>query len=676
MRLPRLQTVSAPQQPAAFSGMPALESGKTLADYWRIVRRHRWSIILLTILGMLIGLFKAGNEIPVFRASLTMVVEPDFSNLTTPQGALVLADSWRFYETQYELLRSRTVAERVVDKLDLTRRSPADLTARTGVVEYLRELLNLESVDGALRAQSVAPGSAAEEKSRKEKFIALIQGGVGVAGSEKSQIVTVSFDSTDAKFAADAANALVDAYVEMGLESRLDRARRTGAWLTEQVEEMRKKVAKSDEELQAYQSREQLVDTKSIEAVSSSKLQTFNQELVTAQGRYSELSKRYGPKHPQMISAGQEVATAQRRLDEASRQIVGSRSKELQLARLERESAANRQLYDAFITKFRETDLSKDYRLTNARIVDRARPPAAPYKPNRAQILSLWGVIGLLMGLGLAFVREHMDNTYKGTQQIEEALNLPALGVVPLLRGSDRSDGVSPERHYLAEKRSAFAEAVNHIRTGILYSNVDNPPKVVLVSSAVQGEGKTTLSTNLAMSFAQLGRTLLIDADLRKPRVKVTTSAAEGGLVDYVAGVKTLQQCVTSDPQCPNLFILKSGVIPPNPLELLSSKKLASTIAELRDKFEHIVLDTAPILPVSDAIVLGHIVDGLILVVQAGRTTHSLVQDAVRRLDAASVTPLGVVLTKLEYRKSHYYYDGKYQYYRNYYGDSPKAKKA
>lgn len=193
---------------------------------------------------------------------------------------------------------------------------------------------------------------------------------------------------------------------------------------------------------------------------------------------------------------------------------------------------------------------------------------------------------------------------------------------------------------------------------------MDNPPQTILITSSVQGEGKTTLASNLALSFAQLGRTLLIDADLRKPRVEhITDTQAAGGLVEFVAGIRTLQECVVQDPECPSLYILKGGTVPPNPLELLSSQTLARTIADMRDKFSHIIIDTAPILPVSDAIVLGHIADSLLLVVQAERTTTKMARDGIKRLENAGIRTMGVVLTQVHVRRSAYYYDGKYQYY-------------
>jgi capsular exopolysaccharide synthesis family protein len=675
------------------------DSGVGLREYLSLFKRHWLAIALITLLGVVFGGLKAMSESPVYQASVTMLVEPDLSRLASTEG-MAWAGAWRFYETQYELLRSRALAERVVDKLGLIHRRE-QLEAILNWTSPLDEMFDRAkaTITGAspkpfpppdAGTQTVTPG---QEQRRRDALASMVQGGVGVVGGDKTQLVRVSFDSRDPELAAEVANTLVDAYIELGLESRLDRAKRVSSWLTERIEGLRRKVLESEEKLHDFQSRTGMIDLDNIEKLTDARLDSLNQQLVNAQKRYAELAKRYGPKHPKLIAAKSEVDTAQRRLGSVSRDVVETRAQEFELSKLEREVASNRQLYEVFLNKFRETDLSADNRLSNARVVDRARVPGSPFKPDRYRIIMFYGSMGLLAALLLVFIREHLDNTFKNNEQLELRLKLPVLGVVPLLEGKrlfgnrgrrakNSSDGTAvdgPERHFLRESRSGFAEAINHIRTGISFSNVDDPPRIVLITSAVQGEGKTTLATNLAMSYAQLDKTLLIDADLRKPRLRSITPVARsnGGLVDYVAGTQPMQDCIVPDPECSNLYLLQSGTIPPNPLELLSSKKLAGTLEELKGKFSHVIIDTAPILPVSDAIVLGHVVDELLLVIQAERTTHKMVQDAMRRLQAASVLPLGVVLTQVKFRRSTYYYDGKYQYYYGgYYGQESEARKA
>jgi capsular exopolysaccharide synthesis family protein len=660
-----------------------------IAKYVRIGLRYKWSILFLTLLGVVVGAVKAANTIPIYQAETSVAISPDYSNTVPGQNLnLYYAVSWRFYETQYEMIRSRVVAERVVDKLGLVHRKDVNKPAeeKPTLVEVVKSTLGLETGAKKQSDAELAMNIQSPEQlgRRKEALAVMIRGGISVSGGDQSEIARVRFDSPDPEFAAEVTNAVVDAYIELGLEARLDRTRRTSSWLTERLEDLRLKVAESEDKLQAFRKREELVGTDSTERMSSARLSILNDEVVRTQKAVAELSERYGAKHPRMISAKAELESARQRLDEVSRNIVFDATKQFELSKLEREVAANRQLYEAFLSKFEETDLSSQYTITNAQIVDEAKVPKWPIRPDRNRFLLQWGLMGLVCGVLLSLFREQLHNTFRTNEDIEQKLTLPVLGVVPLLgkksKTKDRRQarktrkGVSfvPERHFLEDSKSAFAESINHVRTGIAYSDVDNPPKTVLITSSVQGEGKTTLAFNLALSFASLGRTLLIDADLRKPRIEeITEASAQGGLVEYVAGLRSLQECVVQDPDCPSLYILKGGVVPPNPLELLSSQTLARTIAELRNKFSHIIIDTAPILPVSDAIVLGHLADSLLLVVEAERTTVRMARDALKRLGNAGIRTMGVVLAQVRVRSSAYYYDGKYQYYYGGYYRSP-----
>jgi len=260
----------------------------------------------------------------------------------------------------------------------------------------------------------------------------------------------------------------------------------------------------------------------------------------------------------------------------------------------------------------------------------------------------LWGFGGLFLGIVLSFLREQLDTTFKGPLQLESEMGLPLLGVVPKVV---RKSSVV-EREYLKNSTSAFSESINHIRTGVLYSDIDNPPKVILMTSSLQSEGKTTTSSNLAISLSQMGKTLLIDADLRRPRVAQITKNQQSskdqkyGLVDFVMGEVNLADCITVDEDSPNLQFLLAGDPPPNPLELLSSERMKKTIQKLRDNFEYIVIDAAPILPASDAIVLGQLADAILMVVKAEDTSAHMVKDAVKRPINTVATTAHIIVTK------------------------------
>ncbi|NNC99796.1 MAG: polysaccharide biosynthesis tyrosine autokinase, partial [Gammaproteobacteria bacterium] len=573
--------------------------------------------------------------------------------------------AFRFYQTQYELLRSRSVAERVVDRLNLVERdSIGRLLLRPSIIRTLAtdftRITGIEVMD-EVTLTTAAPQTPDEIAQRRAWLTAVIQGGVKVSGGENTNLVKVTFESINPVFAAEIANALVEAYIEQGLDSQLNRTQQTSNWLSQRIVDLKKTLDDAQANLQNYLIAEDMLDSTRSNQITTSELQTLNQEYLQAQAALDDLQKRYGARHPKITEAKREVSGAKARLDSKSRSIASSRIKEVELARLERDVEVSQELYEAFLSKFKEADLSSSgSQVASARIVDKALPPAGPIYPQKQRIILTWGIGGLLLGILLAFLREQLDTTFKNGRAIEEETGLPLFGVMQAM--PDSIEAV--ERHYLNNKRSVFSEAINHIRTGVTYSNVDNPPKVILITSSVQSEGKTTVASNLALSYAQLGKTLLIDADLRRPRIKhIVESDHDFGLVDYVAGAVSLEECVSQDKREQNLHILNSGTTPPNPLELLASEKFSNIIMDLRSRYSYIIIDTAPVLPASDAVVIGQLCDALLMVVQSDRTTRHMLRDAIRRLNSNKVGVEGLILTQAKIKKGNpYQYGGYYGY--------------
>ncbi len=636
----------------------------TLANFLQVIKDSKWSIIVLVLLGIVGGVIKALSETPVYQASLTMAVEPSSSSSGTQ--ALFDPYAYRFYETQYELLKSRSVAERVVERLNLAEReSVTSLLVQPSLSQTLvNEFEGLTGWRFYERVEEVSPGTKLNEAEilrRKGWLTGVVQGGVSVSGGEKTNLVTVTYRSINPDFAAEVANALVEAYIDQGLDSQLNRSQQTTRWLSQRIDELKKSLDEAQENLQRFLIEEDMLDSSRGTEFTNSELRALNNEFIAARSNLDELQKRYGALHPRISEARSELQAAKQRLDAKSRSISANRLKQIELDRLEREVQSNKELYEAFLSKFREADLSSSAsQVARARIIDRAMPPGGPIYPQKQRIVFTWALGGLLLGIGLAFMREQLDSTFKNGRVVEMKLGLPLFGVMQSMQ--KKVENV--ERLYLENTRSVFSEAINHIRTGVMYSNVDHPPQVVVITSSVQSEGKTTLASNLALSYAQMGSTLLIDADLRRPRIKnLVDTGVKVGLVDCVAGVASLQECVKQDPQEKNLSILKSGTTPPNPLELLASEKFKQTLNELRQSFDYIVIDTAPVLPASDAVVLGQICDCLLLVVQSDRTTHHMARDAIKRLNASKVDVTGLILTQANIKKDNpYAYGGYYGY--------------
>jgi len=636
----------------------------TLGGLFQTAKENRWSIILIMLLGCIGGVFKAVSETPVYQASLTMAVEP--SSGRSSSQSLFDPYAYRFYETQYELLKSRSVAERVVDEMGLIERDdvhkllvpPSALLSLASEFTRVTGISLFEELEPVVQNRELGP----DEIARKRAWLTqVIKNGVNVSGGEKTNLVEVKFNSINPTFAAEIANGLVAAYIEEGLDSQLNRSQQTTRWFSQRIEDLRVSLDESQSRLQQFLIDENLLDTSRNEQITTAELQSLNSEYIAARANLSEVAKRYGTRHPKLKEARTEVNATKGRLDLASRAVSSNREKQVKLGLLEREVKRNSDYYETFLSKFKEADLSSSgTQVASARIIDRALPPGGPIYPQKQRIVMTWTFAGLFLGLALVFLRQQLDSTFKSGRMVEEKLGIPLFGVVQ----SMGSDLASVERHYLENTRSTFSEAINHIRTGVMYSDIDNPPQVLVVTSSVQSEGKTTLASNLALSYAQLGKTLLIDADLRRPRIKhIVENNATTGLVEYVAGVASFDQCVIRDQSEKNLYILNSGTTPPNPLELLASEKFSRVLDSLKQQFTHIIIDTAPVLPASDAVVLGRLCDSLLMAIQSDRTTHHMARDAIKRLNASNVSVSGLILTQANIKKGNpYQYGGYYGY--------------
>lgn len=639
-------------------------TANSMAVLLHTIKENRWWIFLLMILGCIAGVIKAASETPIYQAKLTMAVEP-VGNRSYNQ-VLFNPYSFRFYETQYELIKSRTVAERVVEELDLVERDSVQslLVPPTTVRSLANEFKKLTNIDLLGVPKAVSDNrqlTDAELASKRAWLTSVIKNGVSVNGGSKTNLVTVTYRSINPDFAAEIANALVKAYIEEGLESQLNRSQQTTQWLSQRIDELRKTLDIAQVNLQSFLVQENLLDTTKNQQITTAELQSLNSEFISARSNFNELTKRYGSRHPKITEARAELIAAKNRLDRTSKTIASTREKQVELERLEQEVKSNRDLYEAFLNKFKEADLSNSgSQVASARIIDKALAPNGPVYPQKQKIIVTYTLTGLLLGLALVFLREQLDSRFKNGRMVEDKLGLPLFGILQSMPNIK-----TIERYYLENTRSVFAESINHIRTGVMYSNVDNPPKVLLVTSSLQSEGKTTLASNLALSYAQLGSTLLIDADLRRPRIKhiVDNNHSSKGLVELVAGVTNFDESIQHDATQKNLSILYSGTTPPNPLELIASERFEILLTELRSKFDYIIIDTAPVLPASDAVVLGRLCDSLLMVIQSEKTTHHMARDAIKRLNASNVHVDGLVLTQANLKKgSPYQYGGYYGY--------------
>src|SRR3984885_12198883 len=350
---------------------------------------------------------------------------------------------------------------------------------------------------------------------------------------------------------------------------------------------------------------------------------------------------------------------------------------------LKRDLESYRQLYEGLMEKMKEAGVSAGLRSNNFRIVDSARVPTNPIEPNIPRNLAFAFLLGLTSGVGLAFMLEGMDNTVRTTEQAQTISGLAPLGMIPMGSRATR-DGNQHKRLVIATSKEAvelvtqvgpqsqMAESYRALRTSLLLSNLGAPPKVIMITSALPQEGKTTTSINCAVVLAQKGvRVLLIDADLRRPSIHKTLGMGpRSGLSNVLTGSATLQQTITRSPILPNLSILPAGTPPPNPAELLASPNMRQVLEELRGQYDHIVVDTPPTLSVTDAVVLSPRADAIVLVIRSGQTTKQALRRSRDILMQVNAKVSGVLLNAVDLSSPDYYYYYEYQgKYSRYYRD-------
>lgn len=356
---------------------------------------------------------------------------------------------------------------------------------------------------------------------------------------------------------------------------------------------------------------------------------------------------------------------------------------------LKRDAEANRQLYQDLLQRLKEAGVSAGLRSSNIRVVDVARVPTSPIKPNIPRNIQFGLLLGLACGIGLAFILESLDTSIRTIEEISAISSLPALGTIPLQMpegGSARKrlkpatieleTSLSPALITHARPRSEAAEAYRSLRSSILLSSYGAPPKIILVTSAVPQEGKTTISANSALVLAQRGgRVLLVDADLRRPGIdRLFGFRSRAGLSTLISGTNSFEEVAMPFADCPNLTILPAGPIPPQPAELLGSAVMKEYMARWRGEFDHVVIDSPPCLSVTDAVVLSPEADRVILVARSGRTTKIVLRRACDLLMQVNARVMGIVLNALNTRSTegYYYYGGRYS--DRYYDEQSKQE--
>jgi len=708
-----------------------------LMAYWRVLVKRRRLIAGVLAGVVALALLLTLMTQPLYRASALMQVEKEGPPIVATQGAMPFYDGWdpEFLNTQYELLRSRALAERVANEMNLT--------AET--LESLNDPGWLGRVIGLLRPAPKAKAEAANRPQGSEALLAqatgIIQGGLSVEPIKESRLVRLSFDSPDPAFSVRVVNGVAEGFIASSLERRMGTTSYAKTYLEDQLAQTKGKLEDAERRLVEFAQREGLVNTGAegaslatqnltelngllaaaqseriraqarwrqasagsalpADMLASSSVGTLQQQRAALQGQYQQKLQTFKPDYPEMVQLQAQIDAVNREIgaemgrlrasvkaeyDAASAneamlkgQIANVRgealdtdSRSITYNILKREADTNRQMYDSLLQRFKEVGAAGDVRTNNISIVDRAQG-GSRFKPNLFMNLAMGLFAGLLLGMVLAFVLEFLDDTLKTPDDIEQKLKLAVLGLIPKLGPKQNIIEVA------ADSRSPFSEAYRSVRTALQFATDHGVPRSLLITSPSPGEGKSTTALALARNFAQLGkRVLLIEADLRNPSLhRALGIKGEAGLSNLLSGSSSLAE-VTLPTDEERLSAILAGPLPPNPAELLSGSKFISMLTVACERYDQVIIDGPPVLGLADSPILANAVEGTLLVITSGKTRIATAQQGLKRLLAARGRIVGALLTKYDakaagYGRSYQYnYDGYYAY-----GNKPRLTRS
>jgi capsular exopolysaccharide synthesis family protein len=695
--------------------------GDAFGRFLQFLKKRIWIVGVALALGCAIAMVVNATSKRQYTAIARVEIVPDRSEefrVSSAQGLGSAMDDAEKLDTEIEVLKSRSMALRVINTLHLNANSDF------------------------MPLQGGKPWDLSDVHTR-QTLIGALQGTINIQRRGHTSILDITVVSGKPALASLIANTIVDAYIERTFQDNFNATMRISGWLSGELNNLKGNLQKSQNQMIDYQRDLGLVGTDPKDSVMVATLEEMNRQLADAEinrtlkeaqlkalknsepdvldatsgtdpglqmarqqltqlrSQYSSLAQTYGSAYPPLKALGAQIEQvestkkvmeaaqrerAQKELDAAvtnenmlrarmnaqEQKVYGNGEKGAQLAFARSEYEANRLLYDGLQQRLQEAGIMAGLHSTSIHVIDSADLPTAPSSPRTRFNLMLGGGIGMLIGVVLALLLEAMDTNLKTMTDIERTLQLPLLAAIPEVDTENLLPSKFKE-HAVAKGSSSWsriAEAMRGMRTSILLSSPGAPPKVLMITSTRPAEGKSSVSTLMAITFALNGsKVLLIDSDLRRPSVHLRFRMGKGlGLSSVLSGKADFKEAITPWPDLPSLHIMTSGPVPPLPSELLGSRQMEDLIESLRSEYDFVLIDTPPVLAVTDASILARLTDAAILIIRYGAAQRHVVQRCIDMLDRSSAHLLGVAVNAVNFNAPEYseYYGRKYY---EYYGE-------
>ena len=672
----------------------------------------------------------------VYSATATVEIEPQTSNILGSGMEVVTSGTqgyyWsnkEYYATQYEIIQSRAVSQKVLDIL------PGE------------NVLHFFGID---------PASFKDDQKKLERIdpVSILQGKIFVAPQKNSNIVRITIEDTYPERASFLANSIASAYIDFNLEKRYVATREAAVWLADQSINLKNELESSELRLFNFKDENNILATnfEARQKILSTRIETFNNILTSqeikrnallakieeyrkydvsvpeiglikeiakdnqlinnlklryleALAKYTENKKIYGEKHPrqQTVSAEidkiknilndeingaiesynielkileGEISKNRNMLTEIQKEAVNLNRLSIDYSKLKREVETNQKLFDMVLERTKQADLSALLKNNNVRIIDRAEPPFSPIKPRKKLIFLIGIIIAFVLGFLSIVLLEFLETRFRDFEELEKMTKKSVVGIIPKFKGGESSNGIPAEIVFEQEDQFAAVESFRALRTNIKLSNPDKEIKKILITSSIKKEGKTVLSVNIATSYALAGKkVVVVDADMRKPRIhKIFDIKNDIGLSSAVVGEVPVEKAIDHDVY-KGLDVLTSGSVPPNPAELIESKRFMDVVAQLSSIYDVVVFDSPPLTPVSDAATLSALVDGVVVAIDISKTPRDVYRSAIQKIMKPGIRFLGTIVNMLD-PKDKKRFSSYYQYYHYEQYDTKTEKKS